>query len=595
MEDLNKFFYNLDKDFRFERDFMFKKLLLAGFFLISSCTTGLKTSRPELETKKTATGKTTQDKKQLDAKKTTSKPPTTPILTSPTNPAATASPLQLEENKFFQLEKTGPLLDALNVSSTLSVSHTDPVKAEFYKQKSIELINDKLSVEDLHQVSRSSDYGYLRGYSLFRLGNIEVQTRPDESKKFFNSVIELLPESDIAERSKAIIYDMEAAKRVSPQTIGVVLPLTGKNSAVGQRVLRGIQLGLGTNQSFSKFKIAVIDSEGRADTARKGVERLIKEDNVIAIIGGVLSKTVQSELIVASDYNVPFIYLSQKQGVNVIHPFSVRNALTAEMQVRQLVRTAMVDMDMKDFAILYPNDAYGIEYANAFWDEVLAQGGKIVSAQTYDSKETDFRPMVQRLVGTYYIEARKDEYTQKMKLFKQNLKNKNSRENVNVDDLLPPIQDFDALFIPDQARVIAQVGAFLNYSGVKETTIFSTNLLNTPGSNKKISNFNYPVLFVDSFISDGPNQINSDFARDYLSFFNEKPSQIEISAYDSGLILRQLLLKGAETREELGSALVQLKSFPGSYGALNVTSAKEILRPLVTLTFNKGEISSFKK
>lgn len=574
---------------------MFKKLLLAGFFLISSCTTGLKTSRPELDTKKTTTGKATLDKKQHDAKKTPGKTPTTPSLTNPANPAVTATPLQLEENKFFQLEKTGPLLEALNISSTLSVSHTDPAKAEFYKQKSIELINDKLSVEDLHQVSRSSDYGYLRGYSLFRLGNIEVQTKPDESKKFFNSVIELLPESDIAERSKAIIYDMEAAKRVSPQTIGVVLPLTGKNSAVGQRVLRGIQLGLGTNQSFSKFKIAVIDSEGRADTARKGVERLIKEDNVIAIIGGVLSKTVQSELIVASDYNVPFIYLSQKQGVNVIHPFSVRNALTAEMQVRQLVRTAMVDMDMKDFAILYPNDAYGIEYANAFWDEVLAQGGKIVSAQTYDSKETDFRPMVQRLVGTYYIEARKDEYTQKMKLFKQNLKNKNSRENVNVDDLLPPIQDFDALFIPDQARVIAQVGAFLNYSGVKETTIFSTNLLNTPGSNKKISNFNYPVLFVDSFISDGPNQINSDFARDYLSFFNEKPSQIEISAYDSGLILRQLLLKGAETREELGSALVQLKSFPGSYGALNVTSAKEILRPLITLTFNKGEISSFKK
>lgn len=567
---------------------MKKRLLFALVFIIASCSTPVKTTRPEL--------KKLPEKKSVDAKKSNKPPTPADLKESRQNISATNnSPFAAEESKFFQLEKSGPALDALNVSATLSVNHTDPARAELYKQKSIELINEKLNQEELHLVSRSSDYGYLRGYSLFKLANIELQTNPDESKKYFNSVIELLPESDIADKSKSIVSDMEASKRVSPQTVGVVVPLTGKNAAVGQRVLRGIELGLGTHQSFSKFKIAVIDSEGRADSARRAVERLIKEDNVIAIVGGVLSKTVQSELVMASEFGVPFIYLSQRQGVNDIHPFSIRNALTAEMQVRQLVRTAMTEMDMKDFAILYPNDSYGIEYANAFWDEVLVQGGRIVSAQTYDARETDFRPMVQRLVGTYYIEARKDEYTQKLKVFKQGLKNKSSRENVNIDDILPPVVDFDAIFIPDQARVIAQVGAFLNYSGVKETTIFSTNLLNTPGSSKKFSNFSFPVLFVDSFISDGPNQMSSDFAKDYLTFFNERPSQIEISAYDSGLILRQLLLKGAETRQELGSLMVQLRSFPGSYGALNVTSNKEVLRPLYTLTFSKGDISNFKK
>lgn len=570
---------------------MKNRILLAFVFFIASCSTPVKTTRPEL--------KRPTEKKTTEIKRPTK--PSSPeakqagLVAQQSQAQTLMGPYSADELKFAQLEKTGPMLEALNVSATLSVNHTDPIKAESYKQKSIEIINEKLNLEELHQVSRSSDYGYLRGYSLYKLGNIQLQSNPEESKKFFNSVVELLPESDIAEKSKIILSDMEAAKRVSPQTIGVVLPLTGKNSAVGQRVLRGIELGLGTNQPFSKFKIAVIDSEGRADTARRAVERLIKEDNVIAIVGGVLSKTVQSELVMASEFNVPFIYLSQRQGVNEIHPYSVRNALTAEMQVRQLVRTAMTEMDMKEFAILYPNDSYGIEYANAFWDEVLVQGGRITAAQTYDPKETDFRPTVQRLVGTYYIEARKDEYTQKMKAFKQTLKNKSSRENINVDDILPPIVDFDAIFIPDQARVIAQVGAFLSYTGVKETTIFSTNLLNTPGSSKKFSNFNFPVLFVDSFISDGPNQFNSDFAKDYLAYFNERPSQIEISAYDSGLILRQLLLKGAETREELGSKLVQLKSFPGSYGSLNVTSNKEVLRPLQTLTFSKGEISTFKK
>lgn len=504
------------------------------------------------------------------------------------------TPLPNDDFNYSQLVKAGSFLEAFNLSSALALSTGDPAKIENYKQKSIELINEKLTSEELHHVSRTSDYGYFRSYSLFRLGNKELQVNPEESKKFYHSVIELMPDGELAEKSKTILNDMEISRRVSPQTIGVVLPLTGKNAAIGQRLLRGVQLGLGTHQSFSKFKIAIVDSEGRADTARIGVERLIKEDNVIAIIGGALNKTVQSELIVANEFNVPFIYLSQKQGINEIHPTSIRNSLTPEMQVRQIVRTAMLDLNMKNFAILYPNDPYGIEYTNAFWDEVLAQGGHIVSAQTYNPKENDFRPMVQRLVGTYYIEARKEEYLQKLKLFKQNLKTKNSRENVNVDDILPAIQDFDAIFIPDQARVIAQIGAFLSYSGIKDTTILSTNLLNIPGISKKFINFNFPVLFVDSFISDGPNQIASDFAKDYESIFNEKPSQIEISAYDSGLILRQLILKGSDTREDLGLKLTQLKSFPASYGQLNVTSTKEVLKPLITLTLKKGEVSIFK-
>ncbi|MCK6596604.1 MAG: hypothetical protein L6Q33_15525, partial [Bacteriovoracaceae bacterium] len=68
----------------------------------------------------------------------------------------------------------------------------------------------------------------------------------------------------------------------------------------------------------------------------------------------------------------------------------------------------------------------------------------------------------------------------------------------------------------------------------------------------------------------------------------------EIAAYDSGLILRQILLKGAESREEVGNALIQLKNFSGSYGPLNATTFKEILRPLLTLTFDKGEINTYK-
>jgi ABC-type branched-subunit amino acid transport system substrate-binding protein len=73
------------------------------------------------------------------------------------------------------------------------------------------------------------------------------------------------------------------------------------------------------------------------------------------------------------------------------------------MQVRYLVKSAIEDLGIKKFAVLFPNDAYGVEFTNIFWDEVLARGGQVTSAQSYSSKETDFHAVIQRLVGTYYV------------------------------------------------------------------------------------------------------------------------------------------------------------------------------------------------
>lgn len=567
--------------------------LVCSVFLLSlGCASNLKTQRPELSS---ATPSATTPVKKSTSKSSQSAP-SQAVKSDTSVDMNTANKLVAEENKFSQLEKGGGIWEAFVVAAGLSTSHVDAKKADFYKSKAIDILNSRLAKDQLHSVARSSDYGYLRGYALFKLADMELaDNNIEESKRYYRSVVELLPESDIAISSQRIISDMEAAVRVSAQTIGVVLPLTGKSAAVGQKVLRGLQLGLGTHQGFSKFRLAIVDSEGRSDLARLGVEKLVKEDNVIAIVGGVLAKTVGTELAIASEYNVPFIYLSQKQGLNDIHPTAVRNVLTAEMQVRHLVRTAMTEMEMTEFAILYPNDPYGVEYANLFWDEVIAQGGQIVAAQTYDPKETDFRPVVQRLVGTYYIEARKDEYFQKLRAFKQSLKGKSARENVNTDDLLSPIQNFDAIFIPDQARVISQINAFLNYSRVKDTKILSTNILNTPGSAKRLAQLNYPIYFADSFISEGPNQSNSDFVREYMSYFNEYPAQFEIAAYDSGLILRQLVLQGVYTRDELGKQLLKLKKFDGSFGPLSTTANKDLFRPLMTLTVQKGDTVKFKE
>lgn len=561
-------------------------LLLIAIFALTSCSS--------VSTRHTPVSQ------QATAQKTTGHATVTPVpaksgkqmggmgaaLPTPTPAALSAM------SKVHDLENAGDYMQALKESVSLSVSAPTPQEQESFRLKSIEIVEGKLTQDQLEKVARDSDYGFSRGYALYRLGENSLEERDkDRAKKYFSSVSEFLPGSDLAIRAQDILSQLESSKMVESKAIGVVLPLTGKNAAVGQKALRGVEMGLGLNLPGSGFHLAIMDSEGNPDSARRGVERLVKEDNVIAIIGSLLSKTAPAVASKADELGVPTIGLSQKSGLTEVGNNVFRDALTSEMQVRYLVRTAMQDYGMKRFAIVYPNDPYGVEYTNLFWDEVLARGGTVTAVQVYNPKETDFRYPIQRLVGTYYIEGRADEYHMRAKKNAETEKKKSIRES-QEEDVLPPIVDFDAVFIPDSAKAMGQISAFLSYSGVKGVKLLGTNLWNTPGIAKRAGNFANSLIFVDSYL---PSMAaNSRFAQEYKAIYNDDPSLIEIQAYDSALILRQLVVQGDSTRESLARDLSGLKRFPGALGPLSMTTDREVQRPLMALTVEKGEIVPLK-
>ncbi|MDG0814971.1 penicillin-binding protein activator [Bdellovibrio svalbardensis] len=544
--------------------------LITAACLLVSCTT-VATKKPEIKpTTAAAAGK----KGKRVGGMTSSKGPATQTL--PAAPTVqTADPMA-------------------NLKKLVMESITAPTKPEqeSYRLQAIEIVDNKLNEKQLEEVADNSDYGYLRGNAMYRLGEKALEARDaSKAKKYFTGVIEYLPGSDLAARSQDIISQLEATRNVEAKTVGVVLPLSGKNAPVGQRALRGLEMGLGLNLPGSSFKLAVMDSEGNPDSARRGVERLVKEDNVIAVVGSLLSKTAPAVAAKSDELGVPSIALSQRSGLTEIGPTVFRNSLTSEMQVRYLVRTAMDDLGMKKFAILYPNDQYGIEFSNIFWDEVLARGGQVTAVQTYSTKETDFRLVIQRLVGTYYGEARQDEFNLRLKEMQKSDKKRSARKD-NVETILPPVTDFDGIFIPDSAKSLGQIAAMLAFNDVRGVKLMGTNLWNTPGLAKRAGNFANNLMFVDSL---APNtQEQSRFVNEYKSLYNESPSLIEIQAYDAGLILRQLIASGADSRQDLVKKLTELKKFPGALGPLSMSPDREIERPVTALTVEKGEITPLK-
>lgn len=494
--------------------------------------------------------------------------------------------------QFSILTQLGDQLDALKVALYLANNSPQPQVQSAYRVRAMDLVESKLSLDDLSQVVSRSEYDFVRPYAAFKLGKLYFDQRDfDRARSYFGSVINTAASTEIGEQAQQFIDQLDARRQVSPKTIGAVLPLSGRHASIAQKTLRGLQLGLGIyGPERSEFRLAVIDSEGNPDQARRAVERLVTEDHVIAIAGSLLSKTAVAVAAKADELGVPSINLSQRSGITQVGETVFRNSITSEMQVRQLVHEAINTLGMKRFAVLYPNDAYGVEYTNLFWDEVLAQGGKITAAQTYNPQDTNFSDPVQRLVGTYYLEDRQDEYKLLVKNWLKDNPSPRARENMPAD-LLPPIVNFDAVFIPDSVRAVGQIAPTLAYHDVMGVKLLGTNLWNSDALIERGARHVESAVFVDSLLNNDESFKKSPFFQLYKSVYGEEPGLFELQGYDTGLILRTVIASGERTRAGVTAALRSAKTLPGGLGNLNVSSSREFYRPLVNLTVKDGKIT----
>lgn len=386
---------------------------------------------------------------------------------------------------------------------------------------------------------------------------------------------------------------------VDSKKIGAILPLTGKNAGVGQRALAALRLGLGLNESNPSLSLALYDSQGKPELAAAGVQKLLKEHGVIAIFGGLGAKEALAIAEKSDFYEVPFFSFSQKSGLTESFDYTFRNAVTAEMQVDKLAEFAFQKLSIRRFAILYPNDAYGVEFANKFWDQVLARGGVVAAAQVYDPKSSDLNGPVQKMVGTFYNEDRPDEVKAKLKGLKEKKAKqaaagikKNSRESEVAENILEPIVDFDAIFIPDSGRALGQAMAFLKSNDIQNLTYLGTNLWNTPDLIRRAGTHNQHLFFVDTESSITENT-DSDFYKKYFALNQEEPQLLEAQTYEAAKIVREQISMGATGRESLTAQLRSLGRRNGAYSEIRMNNNKELERDLTILTVDQGSLKKY--
>lgn len=500
-------------------------------------------------------------------------------------------------NQSAQVSNESVRREVLNVLKTSGLS----------KEKINLLIESNLTnLEDVELALKDPELQSLRPQLLMKYGKILQKNRNySAAADAYRSLLSQYPQATQAAQAKTQYDLMLSLEKVNPYAVGAVLPLTGKSANVGQHALNAIKMGLGIaqNNSGSRIQLFVYDNQSNPDLAAVGVQKLVQDHKVIALVGGLSSKEATIIAEKADLLSIPFIAMTQKSGLTHIGDFIFRNALTPEMQVNRLVDYATEKIGAKRFGILYPNDSYGVEFANIFWDKVLAKGGQLTAIQTYDPKENDFTGVVQKLVGTYYTEARQQEYNERLeemrkaaqarerKLKKENRKVvRNSRERQATENVLPPIIDFDVLFVPDTGKALSQVISFMKVNDVQGITYLGTNIWNTQDVARRSSGQKDKIFFSAASDQTDPDFKNTTFYQEYFSVFNEEPTIIEIQSYESAKLILDALRAGVSDRLSLASNLRSRGRVQGVNTELKMNENRELERPVYLFSVENGNL-----
>jgi branched-chain amino acid transport system substrate-binding protein len=481
-------------------------------------------------------------------------------------------------------------LESFEALAYLAVNHPNTNSRAKYKEMAKNYIDTKLSSENLKTVSEDDNIGDLRAEAMFQYAvDLMEENRIGQAKTYFSRIITIAPGSYLAQQSANMVRQLDARAFVEPKTFGAVLPLTGNYAAIGKQTLHGLQQALGISGSVSKnnYRLVVVDSQGTPEDAAKAMESLVFKEHVMAIVGGLASSTATIEAAKAQELGVPFISLSQKPGLTKVGPFVYGSSITPKLQVEHLVSYAMDRLNMKKFAIIYPNDRYGTEFANLFWDEVQRRGGKVTAAQTYAPKETDFKAHIKKMVGTYYLEDRRQEYEQLLREWHK--KNTNKRRSP-PETLLPPIVNFDAIFIPDDPKALGQIAPMLAFNDVPKMLLLGTNLWNSPELVSRGQTFAEQAVFVDLFQSDAKSFTDSAFHRDFVSQYKERPGAFAVQGFDAGSLIVSAMKESPRTRIDFLRMMSGLKDVAGATSKLSMGEDREVDRQLLALTVRKGQI-----
>ncbi len=380
-------------------------------------------------------------------------------------------------------------------------------------------------------------------------------------KEFYKKILKIL---------FVFIASINSASSEEVVKIGLLVPLSGESSYIGQSIIQSVRLGI---NKINNDRLLVVPRDTKSDqsTTLKVVDELYSEGTKI-FIGPVFNKNLK-ELNKFQDA----IFLSFTNKVLGNPNNVISSGINAKSQFDAIKKYLEMN-DLDGTLVLIPKKSFKEEVEEAIIKSKL----KTKKIFYYDAEPTKLTKQIEK-VTRYKIRKRnlEDEIKRVENSDEDNKERK--LEVLNKKDTLGRI-GYDSIIIADFNESLKSVTTSLLYTDVspKKVAFISLNQWfdETLFREKTSQPIAFPSIDRENYFS---------FRDDYKKIYNESPSQIGILGYDLiGLIYYLLLKNDFEVNNKL---FTEDNRFKGVSGVFEINNQK--INHI--LTFYRVEEGKFKK
>jgi ABC-type branched-subunit amino acid transport system substrate-binding protein len=440
---------------------------------------------------------------------------------------------------------------------------------EELKQKVRSTMDASDSEEELKSIESLYRGTYAGGYAKLRLAQMAKRKGSDlVAKRYLMELEKEYRGTDYMVQAKELLDTISLSLK-SKYTVGVILPLSGAHRIFGERALQGVQLAI-NETDYPLISLAVRDSKGSPWEAERAVEDLVDKEKVIAIIGPLLSIDADQAANKARQLKIPLITFSQKGPSSNKADFVFQNSVTPLEQIQTLTHFITQEMELRTFAVFYPNSPYGHYFKSLFTQEVTQRGGRVLGTVVYQEDQTDFS---QEIKGFFKIKA----------IQKPDSKGKKENE-------FNALFSVDGVFIPDSHDRVGMILSQMAYYDVN-VNFLGTNSWNGPGLISTGGKGAEGAIFVDTFFKKNSSALVTRFVEEFRKTYQREPETLEALSYDAAKFIKEIIQsRSVSSPLQMQEELLRVKNFQGVTGLKGFTEDGRAIRTLAVLRVNKGQI-----
>ncbi len=456
---------------------------------------------------------------------------------------------------------------AVRVLIQKKVFVTDSVETETTASAILAIVRNRLTEKELQAVSSEFSPNFPTDEVIIRLIKIynkkgTLYLVEKESKHFLS----LFPDHVYAEEAQQEISNIRTKVKENEYLIAVMLPLTGKLAQFGLSALQGVELAL------SQFKFVVpgapvgiaVKDMNEASTA--SLEDWLNDYMPLGIVGPLLSKEVHQIAPVVEKERWPLITPGASAvSLPAMGTAVFRNAFTPAIQCRAIAEYATSTLNVKRFAILFPNDKSGKEWVRCFRANVTPAGGKIVLAESYLPNTADFKDQIVRIKTVY-------------------------DKGYGVDGIKIEGAGIDGIFLPGEEQSAGLILPQLFFHDIKDIPLLGTMGWSDPDFLKLAGRYAEGAVFADGFFEASDDPFIKKFVSQYKKQFNDDPNLFSAQAYDAARIILEAIKDGAKTPSDIRSALATTRDFEAASGYIFEMKDGEAIKKPFLIQIKKGKL-----